>query len=209
MKKVLSLEELKARSEKFYEFFRLIEIAKETKSPTAAFDLAVKGGFTNEQAKGCRYMALIKRDYGIEEFNHFFPLEEKRKMLCYLTALLETSQRFSYLLNFGENKGFKFPKTDFYYIRVVKSMLEKIENMNVGERDDFLGEEKKTGVLSLFSEARMMVFYEKENSCEKIDHYTLEKTLYLLIKFIKHFGKKIGARDFIIVDAIFPIFGQS
>ncbi|MFA6473271.1 MAG: hypothetical protein WCV85_00170 [Patescibacteria group bacterium] len=47
----------------------LVRIVQETSSPTAAFDLAKQITGDSTLAKATRWLATIKRDYGVEAFN--------------------------------------------------------------------------------------------------------------------------------------------
>ena len=64
----ISLEELKARSRELGFNPECIELVRAAKSPTAAYELSIARGSYPEFAKKCRYLAMIKRDYGKAAF---------------------------------------------------------------------------------------------------------------------------------------------
>lgn len=64
----ISLEELTARSSKLGWEPDFIELVRRAKSPTAAFELATMKTVSLDIQKSCRYLAIIRRDYGEEAF---------------------------------------------------------------------------------------------------------------------------------------------
>ena len=65
-----SLEELKVRSALARDNPELVRIAAGS-SPTAAFQLALAKTRDYELAKSCRWLAVIRRDYGEEVFKEW------------------------------------------------------------------------------------------------------------------------------------------
>lgn len=61
------LETLIIRSTLAQEDDKLIHLARKN-SPSSAYQLAVLDGYTVDEAKACRYLAMILRDYGKREF---------------------------------------------------------------------------------------------------------------------------------------------
>lgn len=71
-----SLEELKARAEQALERKDLVEIAAKH-SPSASHLVAMKRTKDENLAKACRWLAVIRRDYGEEAFAKFVSNHKK------------------------------------------------------------------------------------------------------------------------------------
>lgn len=64
-----TLEELQQRAQDAIRHSLLVALAKTSASPNAAHDLALEKQFSPRQAKSCRFLSMIKRDYGQEAFD--------------------------------------------------------------------------------------------------------------------------------------------
>jgi len=72
-----TLTELKIMAQPALDSPELVKIARDSRSPSCAYRLALKATGNKAKAKLCRWLSMIKREYG-EEFERFVR-EEKVK----------------------------------------------------------------------------------------------------------------------------------
>lgn len=63
-----NLDQLKTRARLALDSPALVEIASSANSPNGAYELAFLETGSVKQAQSCRFLAMIKRDYGKGEF---------------------------------------------------------------------------------------------------------------------------------------------
>ncbi|HLM83803.1 MAG TPA: hypothetical protein VK254_01145 [Candidatus Bathyarchaeia archaeon] len=198
MKKI-SLEELKARSEDLGYYPHLIEIARVAKSPTAAFELA-KSRRVNypDLAQGCRYLAMIKRDYGKEAFAQTAADIQKsaniNSVLFNLQPYIQTANRLSFLCNCLQNypslineEFLKLHPSDEYYIDIVDALLKCFDETESSIKQKFfelLGDEYYLKVANMFVEIAQ--------ANKTADRYRLEKTVKVIQCYVKAVAWKVG-----------------
>lgn len=195
----ISLEELKARSKSAVYYPDTIRIAREAKSPTAAFELANKTGINAGYAKECRFLAMIKRDYGKKVFEQAVNDIEKevlREMNCaYLKPFIQTANRLSYL--FQKHQGFSFSNMyipsdyDSDYADVVEGALEHFEKMDHHQRltmINAIGSGNTNATTAYLNEAKG--FADHVSKRMAVDSYCLEKTVSVLCAYIFTVGSK-------------------
>ena len=66
-----TLEELKLIAKPCLQYPELVAIARVASSPNAAYDLALRETGNQAKAKLCRWLNMIKRDYGKEVLEKF------------------------------------------------------------------------------------------------------------------------------------------
>lgn len=182
MKNPRNLEELKARSEDFCSGnLGLIKIARIASSPNAAHELAIKKGYFKEQAQACRYLVIIKRDYGTKAFNQVLK-EWKQKLsevidVSYLSMFAQAAARFHYIYL---EKDARLSKHDMPYVRVVRRFLEHFERLDDKKREAIL-----KGRGAYLEQVEFLVELAEAGNFDSIYGYMLEKTPGVLWSFIK------------------------
>jgi len=66
-----SLTELKIMAQPALGDPKLVKIARDSRSPSCAYRLALKATGDKAKAKLCRWLSIIEREYGDEEFERF------------------------------------------------------------------------------------------------------------------------------------------
>jgi len=173
----ISLEELKARSRELGFNPECIELVRAAKSPTAAYELSIARGSYPEFAKKCRYLAMIKRDYGKAAFerivaelvanakcNHFifwaFPFAQTASRLFYLRDWMQKHNKDILVL----------PAQDEFYIDVVEECIAACGRFDEAAKAHFT----ELGGAQYLDEAEQ--FVESAKAGNAIDKYCLEKT---------------------------------
>lgn len=187
--KKLSLRELEARSAICGYYPALIEIARESKSPTTAYELSIKNHYGEDSAKACRYLAIIKRDYGKDIFEESIKKIEgksrKEGILLSLKPFEQTAQRLHYLLELSNSLGvefgkkFPFSELDEPYLCVVEQLVANIDGL---EGKTFFEDMEKHSSLVYIDEARR--FARDARNRKFVDRYAVEKTFMVLNRFI-------------------------
>lgn len=202
MKKI-SLGELKARSKSAAYYPDCIRIAREAKSPTAAFELANKTGMNaGIYAKECRFLAIIKRDYGKKVFEQIVNNIEKEVLaemdIVYLKPFIQTANRISYLFQKrAKSSDVYIPSDiDFDYADVVKGMLEHFEKMDYGQKQTMINAIGNNNAATAYlKEAKN--FVECVLTRTSVDSYCLEKTVRVLGAYVFVVGKKSEILDLV------------
>lgn len=199
----ISLQELTARSESCKINFRLTEIAEAAKSPTAAYELALHEKFNEAEAKACRYLRMIKRDYGQNAFKAVverFDSENKMKFGFFsLLPFLQVANRFSYLKNKAKHEeNTIFSERDSDYADVVEGMIMHIDEMNKELKDELLKSINSNPqyAMAYIGEAEGLV--ERIRNRREVDKYRLEKTITVLGSYVCTLGKKYNIPLFVL-----------
>lgn len=201
----ISLEELKARSKNAVYYPDLVRIAKEAKSPTAAFEIAdrIKAN-VGIYAKECRFLAMIKRDYGKKIFEQVVidltKEAHKKTDYIYLKPFIQTANRINYLYEkqaFPQNDNeYISPDHDLDYADVVKGMLEHFEKMDHDQKQTMINAIGNNDAAFVYlSEAEN--FVRDVQTKRAIDYYCLQKTAMVLNAYIFAIGKKLNILDII------------
>lgn len=189
----LSLKELEARSAICGYYPALIEIARSSKSPTTAYELSmVKCHVREDLAKSCRYLAMIRRDYGkivFEDSAHKIEVKSRKEgVLLNLKSFEQTVQRFHYLLELGNSLGkefserFSFSELDEPYLLVVEQLVASIDGLQGDQAKIFHDNIVSNSQPCYIDEARRFVTAARNR--KYVDRYVLEKTTIVLGKFI-------------------------
>lgn len=191
--KKLSLQELEARSAICGYYPALIEIARESKSPTTAYELSInKSNGREDFAKACRYLAIIKRDYGKEIFEESIKKiggkSRKEGILLSLRPFEQTAQRLHYLLELSNSLGvefgerFPFSKLDEPYLCVVEQLVANIDGLEGDHHKIFFEDMVKNSQPAYIDEARRFATDARHHKF--VDRYAVEKTFMVLNRFI-------------------------
>src|SRR3989344_41936 len=188
-----SLQELEARSAICGYYPALIEIAENSKSPTTAYELSMAKCHGREDlAKSCRYLAMIKRDYGkivFEDSIHKIKRESRKEgVFLNLKPFEQTAQRFHYLLELGNSLGkefserFPFSEMDEPYLLVVEQLVASIDGLEGDHAKIFYENMTDNSQPFYIDEARRFATDARNRKC--VDRYGLEKTMIVLGEFI-------------------------
>ena len=179
----MELKELKARSEPCGTFPSLIEIAETTKSPTAAYDLANKK-HGEDYAKACRYLAIIKRDFGKKTFNEIVKeiKQKSSESLAFFSLLpfIQTANRLSFLRNYSKKikeDCFKLSISDKPYIDIVELCIKNILELFPPIQQVVI---QKLGEPYYLNEAKGLL-----SSFPNVDSYSIEKTFLVLKAYVE------------------------
>jgi len=189
----LSLQELEARSAICGHYPALIEIAENSKSPTTAYELSmVKCHNREDLAKACRYLSMIKRDYGriaFEDSIQKIKKESRKKgVLLNLKPFEQTVQRFHYLLELSSSLGmgfydeFPFSEMDEPYLLVVEQLVASIDGFQDDQAKIFHDNMVSNSQPCYIDEARRLATDARNR--KRVDRYGLEKTMIVLGIFI-------------------------
>lgn len=188
-----SLQELEARSAICGHYPALLEIARSSKSPTTAYELSMaKCNGREDLAKACRYLSMIKRDFGEMLFDNFVQEIEgksrKEGVLLNLKPFEQTIQRFHYLLELGNSLGkefserFSFSEMDEPYLLVVEQLVAGIDGLQGDHARIFHDNMVANSQPCYIDEARRFATDARNRKC--VDRYGLEKTMVVLGMFI-------------------------
>lgn len=205
-----SLEELKARSEqhKYFLYPNLITVAKKAKSPNAAFELAIRQGYRKEHAQACRYLAMIKRDYGNSEFNSFIKeLKMEGFKVAYYAVLrpaIQLASRLDYLQKTTEERIIIFTKHEQVdYLKILRNAtsiftgneftpVEKLEKkypfpIPIDEKSKIPPIKTKSEFLE-----QTLLFMEHLETNSRADHNIIWGTVCFLKDYTKAFAPLCG-----------------
>lgn len=153
----ISLEVLKARSEHCLEdvfyYEEIFTLARKSKSPTDVYELAkdkLKKTFclgkkpSEKYAKGFRYLAIIKRDYGVEVFDSVVNEAKGKKSALveyhlFIKALIQTSSRLYYLYNnmsVLKSAVFTFDPIDMGYVDIVEDVVARCKKLDPKRKEE-------------------------------------------------------------------------
>lgn len=216
----ISLEELKARSKRALELPELIKIARETKSPNASFEIATnKTHITKEEAQACRYLAIIKRDYGRKTFEEFVDGRDKKNNLSLMSLLAyrQTVERFSFLQQlysidqYTEPGVFiEIPESDRMYFKIASQILKKFDEMPEDQKIrifHFSENPKNLGRGSVETRGTIESINKKPSKPIEIDRYCLEKMTYFLFQVVSFLCKRASTPRLFIQLSVIRSFG--
>lgn len=187
----MKLEELKARSKDCGSYPRLIEIAREAQSPTAAYEWAKKNHFNDSAIKACRFLAIIKRDFSKKSFEKV-SAEIQQEAASYMShyfllPIIQTTVRIEFLFNYlkrSKIESLKLAEHDTPYADIVEDCIQRIEKLPPLTQQQII---KSTSYLY---EAHS--FVENVRRLDNVDDYCLEKTFKILANYVRVAGKKSG-----------------
>lgn len=193
----ISLKELKARSKYCGRYPRLIEIARVAKSPTAAFEMAKQHFKLDCDAIPCRYLAMIKRDYGTTEFERVAKEIQKegraQTVHYYLRPFMQTAVRLSFLsARCSANcPSISFAPHEMKYVEVVAEIVRRYGAMDSEDWDMAL---KGCANLRVWlAEAKHFLYMVREN--QRVDGRTLQETALAVAWYVMLVGRDAGVPD--------------
>lgn len=201
----ISLQELTARSEICFCRPDLIEIARNAKSPTAAFDMARqlvrRFNLPRDLARGCRYLAIIKRDYE-EVFEQVVKDNRLKTELAFsldtLMPFIQVANRLHYLFlalpctNNSESNLLFLPQ-DRYYAQIVQAMLDDLESMAIPTMNLIITDNNRISLSK--ANAWLLTarnFLYSVNNGHLVSKDALEGVSWLLRSYIKSLVEKRG-----------------
>lgn len=192
----INLKELKARSKYCERYPGLIEIARATKSPTAAFEMAKQRFKLDQDAIPCRYLAMIKRDYGIVEFERVAEEIQKEARVqmvhYYLRPFMQTAARLSYLsAQFPISGPVSFFPHEMKYVDVIAETVKVYEAMDSEDWDMAL--KGCANLRTWLAETKHFLYMVREN--QKVDGRTLQETALAVAWYVMLVGRNAGVPD--------------
>ncbi|MBU4031065.1 hypothetical protein KJ756_02835 [Patescibacteria group bacterium] len=190
----MKLEELKARSKDCGFYPRLIEIAQNAQSPTAAYEWAKKERFEDFDARACRFLAIIKRDFSKKSFEKVVA-EIQQEATSYMShyfllPIIQTATRIEFLysyLNRNNLESLKLAEHDKPYADIIEDCVQRIAELPSPIRQQIIEHQ------TYLDEAELIVREIRQSVV--IGEYRLEKTFKVLSRYVYVVGKKRGIQN--------------
>lgn len=200
----ISLQELKARSKELGWNPECIDLTRAAKSPTAAYDLFIARGSGPDFAQKCRYLAMIKRDYGKAAFERVVSeLLVDAKCECFrlwAKPFAQTASRLYYLrdwLQAQKEDSLHLPSQDEYYVDIVEECITACDQFDQATKAHFA----KLGGAVYLDEAKW--FVESAKKEYHISGSCLEKTARVVKECLYASAWSYG-----VSETFVPMFGN-